>query len=145
MSFNFAEGRLCVELGCGLGVCGLAAASLGARVILTDGDDDILKHARAAAISNDLDINNIDHHSILRWGGDEDAIDGAIAAQTIVQEEINRINSNTEGISGSIDYILATDVLYGPLKPIDPLYPTLEPISPCQSFHGTKYTFFLGI
>lgn len=43
-----------LELGCGLGLAGLAAAARGCRVILSDYDDDALAFARASAIHNRL-------------------------------------------------------------------------------------------
>lgn len=91
------RGRVCVELGCGVGVCGLAARVLGAsRVVLTDGDAVVLERARATAAANDVAIDGC---SVLRWGIDE--ADSLVAARALAREH-------------AIDVLLASDVLYGP-------------------------------
>jgi SAM-dependent methyltransferase len=46
--------RTAVELGCGLGLCGVAAGMLGWRVIFTDYDSDALSYAAHNAASNNL-------------------------------------------------------------------------------------------
>lgn len=72
-----------LEIGCGLGLAGLAAAMLGWRVTLSDYEDDALEFARASAALNEL--NNVDFRR-LDWR----------AAHSL----------------GAFDLILAADVLF---------------------------------
>jgi predicted nicotinamide N-methyase len=46
------SGSRCIELGCGLGLAGIAAARAGARVLLTDYERDALLFARYNAVRN---------------------------------------------------------------------------------------------
>ena len=57
-------GQDVIELGCALGAPGLAAAAAGARVVLTDAEDDALELAAANARANRLDVVT----RRLRWG-----------------------------------------------------------------------------
>jgi hypothetical protein len=89
-------GMRVVELGCGVGLTGLAAAALGARVVLTDRDSHVL--AQAAA---NIDLNK---PALLEAGGRAatfklDWRDSA-ALQMLLREH------------GPFDLIVASDVLY---------------------------------
>lgn len=52
------------ELGCGLGMCGLTAAALGATVVLTDGDAGCVAFAAANAETAEGSVRA----ALLRWG-----------------------------------------------------------------------------
>ena len=95
----FIGSRPCLELGCGLGICGLAAAALGAKhVILTDGDVQVLLLAQEAVEANRALFASdscIVETRVLRWGGEGEE-DG-----------------------GYCDVILCSDVLYGPSLPAE--------------------------
>jgi hypothetical protein len=110
-SADLVKDRAVLEIGCGLGVCGSAAAALGAsHVTLTDGDPDILAKVRHCAIANklwlstDTEVNestSVDCHTRmlideLRWGeaASEQHARKLVAAQPL-------------------DLFLASEVLYG--------------------------------
>ena len=57
-------GRRVIELGCGLGAPGLAAARAGGDVVMTDGEDEALALAAANAAANGLVVDV----ARLRWG-----------------------------------------------------------------------------
>lgn len=78
-----ATGRSCVEIGCGLGLVGLAAALSGGRVTLTDYDDDALRLA---------ELN-------LRQNG----VTGA---------DFTHLDWRTPSLGRTFDVVLAADVLY---------------------------------
>jgi len=121
----------CVELGCGLGLVGMAAASLGWNVTCCDGDDSVLEQAIITIAENGLTAT-MNTHS-LRWG---DA--GSVTAGHALL-----------GAAGPIGLILASDVLYGPRKP-----PAAEaPLLDSRIFHlfqlvdammGLETIFLLG-
>ena len=76
------RGRRVVELGCGLGVPSLVAASRGADVLATDGEEEALEMVRRNARENGLEVAT----ALVAW-------DGAPAL-------------------GPFDLVLAADVLY---------------------------------
>jgi hypothetical protein len=91
--------RHCVELGCGMGICGLAAAALGCpRVSLCDGDATVLEHTQVAIAENASSLLGcgIDT-AVVRWG--DVANDEAVAR-----------------MFSPVGLVLASDVLYG-VKP----------------------------
>mmetsp|Transcript_5561 Transcript_5561/g.8124 ORF Transcript_5561/g.8124 Transcript_5561/m.8124 type:complete len:265 (+) Transcript_5561:95-889(+) len=104
------KGKKVLELGAGLGLCGLLAYFLGARqVVLTDGDTDVLANMRDNVASNTLNEhkseNTISCHQ-LRWG---------------------KSNHDTEVLAthfGKFDIILASDVIYME-EAIEPLFDTI--------------------
>jgi predicted nicotinamide N-methyase len=106
----------CIELGCGIGVCGMAAACLGAaHVTLTDGDTDVLDQARAAVSLNGLNASDIDTCS-LRWGENEtDSL-----ADVRARMASNKTCADTDRL------VIASDALYGVRVPPDALRPTLD-------------------
>ncbi|MCK6485142.1 MAG: methyltransferase domain-containing protein [Phycisphaerae bacterium] len=63
---NRAQPPTALEIGCGLGLAGLAAAMLGWRVTLTDYEEDALEFARASAALNEL--NDVEFRR-LDWRG----------------------------------------------------------------------------
>jgi predicted nicotinamide N-methyase len=69
------RGRDVIELGCGLGAPGLAAARAGARAVLTDVEDGALALARANAAVNRLDVDV----RRLRWGDVDRELRGRFA------------------------------------------------------------------
>eukprot|EP00587_Corethron_hystrix_P008806 CAMPEP_0113314910 /NCGR_PEP_ID=MMETSP0010_2-20120614/10780_1 /TAXON_ID=216773 ORGANISM="Corethron hystrix, Strain 308" /NCGR_SAMPLE_ID=MMETSP0010_2 /ASSEMBLY_ACC=CAM_ASM_000155 /LENGTH=301 /DNA_ID=CAMNT_0000171287 /DNA_START=149 /DNA_END=1054 /DNA_ORIENTATION=+ /assembly_acc=CAM_ASM_000155 len=91
---TLVQGRTVIELGSGLGLCGLAAASLGAKsVVLTDRDPFALHCALSTAAVNKIPTDNGDgsiRGAILDW----------------------KDSSGADGLTGSADVILASDVLY---------------------------------
>lgn len=60
---ELVRGRDTVELGCGLGLAGMAAASAGARVVATDYDRDAAAFARLNAADNGLSVR----HVVMDW------------------------------------------------------------------------------
>jgi predicted nicotinamide N-methyase len=78
------SGRTVVDLGCGLGLPGLVAARLGARVVLADAVHDALRLARANALRNG----------------------GAV--------EVVRTDARRPGLRGRFDAVLLADVTYDP-------------------------------
>lgn len=90
-------GRDVIELGCGLGAPGLAAARVGARVVLTDVEAGALELAEANARANQLDVVT----RSLRWGE--------------VDAELR----------GRFDVVLGADVTYDPMERA-PLLGTIE-------------------
>lgn len=58
-----AQGGRVLELGCGLGLCSLAAAALGGAVCATDGDDEVIQLCAANSASSGLPM----HAARLRW------------------------------------------------------------------------------
>jgi len=105
----FIGSRPCLELGCGLGICGLAAAALGAKhVILTDGDEQVLLLAQEAVETNRALFASdscVVETRVLRWGGEgEEEADGRYHC----------------------DVLLCSDVLYGPSLPAEEATPNLD-------------------
>lgn len=93
----YAPPRKVCDLGCGLGLAGLVAATLldpGDSVHLTDGDAAVVNRARVSIEANDTPSTV--QASVLLWGDE--------AAQT----ELNR-----ETV-GTFDLCLASDVIYDP-------------------------------
>ena len=83
------RGMRVVELGCGTGLCGIVAARLGARqVLLTDGNENLLDRA-ASNVAGNLPSDAPVNVRSLRWG-------------EVVDEDLR----------GSVDVVLASDVLY---------------------------------
>jgi predicted nicotinamide N-methyase len=78
-------GRRIVDLGCGIGLCAVAAARRGARVVAVDSAAEALQVARANATGN--------HCSI----------------------DVVRTDLRGHGIRGSFDLCIAADITYDPL------------------------------
>ncbi len=72
-----------VELGAGLGLAGLGAASAGARVRLTDREPEALELARQSAVLNGLLVDT----SPLDWNDprDEDDVDLVVASDVLLE------------------------------------------------------------
>jgi predicted nicotinamide N-methyase len=68
------RGKRVLEVGCGLGLAGIAAMSVGAHVIFTDYEPDALKFARYNALKN-LPLGYVDSQvefRLLDWRSDEE-------------------------------------------------------------------------
>jgi len=81
-------GRRVVEVGCGLGLAGIAAAMVGATVTLLDSAHDALRFAQANAALNNCRV-------------------------AAVRTDVRRV-----AVRGRFDYCLAADVTYDPLLQI---------------------------
>jgi len=90
-------GRAVIEVGCGLGAPGLAAARVAARVMLTDAEPDALELARRNAQANRLVVEL----EALSWG------------------------SVPASLRGAWDVVLGADVTYDP-RQRGPLLATIE-------------------
>lgn len=89
---SFTAGKRVLELGCGLGASGLAAASAGASsVVLTDRDAELLALATQAAAANG--VSGAVSTAILDWAADEAAITSTLGAEPF-------------------DVIIGSDILY---------------------------------
>jgi predicted nicotinamide N-methyase len=66
------DGLRVLELGCGLGVPSLVAASKGARVLATDGEDEALEMAERNARENGLELAT----ALLAWDAPEELLRG---------------------------------------------------------------------
>ena len=97
-------GRRAVELGCGLGLAGIAAALAGARVLATDWSPDAVAAAAANAARNDAALETL----VCSWSDP-----GPIAAR------------------GPFDLVLASDVLYE-ARDVAPLLAALERLVPAS-------------
>jgi len=51
---GFLKGRICLDMGCGLGLTAMAASALGARVVAMDYEKDALAYAYKNAVSNNV-------------------------------------------------------------------------------------------
>ncbi|MGE4506534.1 MAG: methyltransferase [Desulfovibrionaceae bacterium] len=60
-------GRPCLDLGCGLGLTAIVAASHGARVLALDYEPEALRHARANAALNGLDEERAPLFTAMDW------------------------------------------------------------------------------
>lgn len=81
-------GRRVLELGCGLGAVGLAAAKAGARVTLADREPEALVEVRRIAAENQLEVDTL----LLEWG---------------------RV---PESLVGVFDRVLGSDIMYDPAQ-----------------------------
>lgn len=80
-------GMRVLELGCGTGLAGIAAAQAGARVVMTDYEDDALRFARANAAINL----------------------GAVARDKVRAEHLDW---RSPGAPGTFDIVLGADIVY---------------------------------
>ena len=60
-------GRLCLDLGCGLGLSALAAADQGAKVLAMDYEAEALRYARRNAALNDIPPERRPLWSVMDW------------------------------------------------------------------------------
>ena len=117
--------RRVIDLGCGLGLAGLVAATLldeTGRVDLTDGDGDVVHRAKLSARANETATRPATvAASVLRWG-DENAIaalnqtakansEAACFASSGSDGERNP-ESVHDGSVGGYDLVLASDCIY---------------------------------
>mmetsp|Transcript_52863 Transcript_52863/g.158227 ORF Transcript_52863/g.158227 Transcript_52863/m.158227 type:complete len:273 (-) Transcript_52863:188-1006(-) len=116
-SSEMITGRKVLELGAGLGLCGIVAHHLGAeRVVLTDADTNALQEMRRNVNANRRDDDEADDPSIccsqLRWGSPRPdhpfkqsfgAFDTILAADVIYAEESVQLLFDT------VDMLLKTD------------------------------------
>jgi predicted nicotinamide N-methyase len=97
------RGRAVIELGCGLGAVGLAAARAGAEVTLTDGDREALALAESNARENDLTVRTLP----LEWARVPDALAGAF--DVVLGSDVSYSPDSTVELVGAIDTLLAAD------------------------------------
>jgi len=103
------EGRKVLELGSGLGLCGIVAHHLGAaRVVLTDGDSQTLHELRNNVKENCGDALTVSCRQLF-WGNYE----GSCARSEFLES------------FGTFDTIIASDVIYTPTS-IAPLFDTIQ-------------------
>lgn len=107
---NVVRGKTVIELGAGLGLCGLTAAALGAKsVLLTDREPYALHCALATAACNGFSSTS---GTSTAGGTNKTPINGAVLDWCGIGET----NSNKNGNSGSnefkFDVVVASDVLY---------------------------------
>ena len=102
------QGKRILELGAGLGLCGILASKLGAAtVVLSDGDTDTLQEMR----------HNVHQNTTITSAND----DAGICCQQLVWGQ--RLNEFQENY-GTFDVILASDVIYVD-EILDPLFDTI--------------------
>lgn len=102
-------GRKVLELGAGLGLCGIVAHHLGAKeVVLTDGDTNALRKLRENVANNCDCAGNISCRQLF-WGAEDSG-----GGQPQFRESF-----------GTFDTIIASDVIYTPIS-IEPLFDTIE-------------------
>lgn len=95
------QSRRVLELGCGLGIAGIAAGMVGAQVTFTDYDQDALLFA-----GHNAQINGLSHYSLrlLDWRKpDSDLFDWIIASDVLYERRLHEILINV------IDHMLAPD------------------------------------
>lgn len=81
-----AGGKSMLELGCGVGLVGIAAARAGARVLMTDYDDDALQFTRANIRTN--------------------------IPSGVTSPEVRRLDWREPGPIGMFDIVAGSDILY---------------------------------
>jgi len=100
------SGKIVVELGSGTGAVGLAAAALGARVIISDLQENL--HLLQHNIDKNKDLNLVVEAAVLKWG-DSNAIKAVRDTQ-------------------DLDYILVADCVYYD-ESLEDLTKTIEGLS----------------
>ena len=101
---QLVRGKRVLELGAGLGLCGIVAHHLGAKhVIATDGDTEVLSHLRYNINQNQKTPTELSSPQLV-WGEDLDEF---------------------RNVHGRQPVILATDVFYAP-ESIKPLWQTVD-------------------
>lgn len=108
---DYIHGRRVLELGAGLGLVGIVASRLGARVVLTDADTRALGHMR---------------ENVRRNG-----CDGAVRCQQLFWGDPH--HTAFRSAYGTFETVVAADVIYNP-KSIGPLFDTVAALM--QKPHG---------
>uniref|UniRef100_A0A7R9V773 Methyltransferase small domain-containing protein n=1 Tax=Chlamydomonas euryale TaxID=1486919 RepID=A0A7R9V773_9CHLO len=105
-----------VELGCGLAVCSIVASMLGAKVLATDGDSDLVRLAKKNAAANTRACRHPVVAHTLPWG---EAGPLAVALGRLQQEEtraqarLHEPNRQGHEQAQHVDVVLLSDVVYG--------------------------------
>ena len=123
-----------VELGSGVGVAGLAAAALGARVLLTDLPEAITTLKINAAAN----AGRCEHRPAvgsLEWGGGDEALREVLATASAGWESATGTEPGNEGADGGIAIeasppwlVMCSDVVYEP-SAYTPLLETMRRLS----------------
>ncbi|GAX84933.1 hypothetical protein CEUSTIGMA_g12354.t1 [Chlamydomonas eustigma] len=108
------QGKVVVELGCGLALCSIVAAQQGAQVIATDGDADLIQVARRNIVSNTSGAHFKPLTAVLPWGDDQ-ALERLLiriresyssTPNCLQQQQLIRQQ-------GGVDVVVLSDVVYG--------------------------------
>jgi 2-polyprenyl-3-methyl-5-hydroxy-6-metoxy-1,4-benzoquinol methylase len=112
-------GKRLIEIGCGLGLVGVVAASFGHKVIMTEHNPDAIEFARANAEMNHC-----------------------------ADTEIMDLDWSSPGLYGRFDYIVGSEVVYhekdfGPLRNLfDRLLKPESEVILCEGIRRTSLDFF---
>jgi predicted nicotinamide N-methyase len=119
---HFFENKRVIELGTGLGLCGILSTYLNPkRVVLTDGDDRVLEKTR-----NNCALNGVDQRcevKKMRWGVEE--------AESFLQKD-----SVDNNFTPGFDTVFGSDIIYDENK-VDVLFATVAKLlENCQTGDG---------
>lgn len=115
--------RRVIDLGCGLGLAGLVAATLldeTGRVDLTDGDAGVVERAKQSAAANSSVTQPATVAASVLWWGDDIAIgnlnNSASTTPKVVQstagDSVADLDTNHQSSVGAYDLVLAADCIY---------------------------------
>mmetsp|Transcript_16458 Transcript_16458/g.23408 ORF Transcript_16458/g.23408 Transcript_16458/m.23408 type:complete len:295 (-) Transcript_16458:147-1031(-) len=131
---QIVKGKNILELGAGLGLCGILANKIGARkVVMTDGDTDALSGMRQNVNLNtctsDKDRLPSSNHSLkchqLRWGQDIGRFKVKILHDNDLEcADINQTGVKSESSDYRFDVIMGSDIIYVE-EIIEPLFDTV--------------------
>lgn len=106
---NYIRGKHVVEIGCGLGLCGILASYLSPRsVTITDGDSQVCQKAQANATKNGC----VAPVQQLRWGSG-------------VEEFMKQALKDASGGQGHFDTVFGADIIYDQ-NILDVLFSTVQ-------------------
>eukprot|EP01038_Epipyxis_sp_PR26KG_P004783 gene4783-6708_t len=108
----YFSNKIILEVGCGLGLCGIVtghAVGLNGKVILTDGDEEVLQLAE-----KNIQMNNVEGSAvveILEWSNHDQ-----------IQSILSRYASDSQGV----DVVIGSDVLYAGIDTVKSLFNTVN-------------------